>query len=122
LFASVKTYWSHAMTPVAVLVTGVRDQHQLRQDCRVSLWTQGNVAFVSKLDREALKRYESTAAKGVEDNHGSKVKTKELDPNMDLKGMYRTDTDKDVRRRYTDENVEQAISSTEKKKEVRHIY
>jgi len=41
---------------------------------------------------------------------------------MDLKGMYRTHTDKDVRRRYTDDNVEQAISSTEKKKEVKHIY
>ena len=110
------------MPSVAVLVPGVRDQRQLRQDCRVSLWTQGSVAFVSKLDREALKRYESTAVKGVEDNHGSKVKTKELYHDMDLNGMYRTHKDKDVRRRCTDENVEQAISSTEKKKEFRYIY
>jgi len=102
-------------------VTGVQDQHQLRRDGRTSLWTQGSVAFVAGLDRKAPKRYESTAAKGVEDNHGSKGKTEEVYHNVDLEGMYRTNQNEDVRRMYTGENVEQAISSTEDIKKSRHI-
>lgn len=69
LSGSVKTSWPQAMPPVEVLIPRVRDQHQLRQDCRTLPGTQGSV------DIQALKRYKPTAAKGGERNHGSKGET-----------------------------------------------